>query len=153
MKILFVCHGNINRSAAGEIILKRMLRLRDIDGWEVKSAALKETKGNEITAKKMRDALNELEIPTTGIRSTPISQELVDWADRIFYMDDSNENKLDEKFGNSIFHKATRLGNFIGVKKIPDPNFAKGNELHKQVVLMIVVALEKFIDGLSIKGE
>ena len=36
MKVLFVCHGNINRSAAGEIILKQMK-----PDWEIKSAALK----------------------------------------------------------------------------------------------------------------
>lgn len=146
MKILFVCHGNINRSAAGEIILKQIK-----PEWEVKSAALKDTKGNEITAKKMRDALNEMGYPTSGIRSTPISLELAYWADVIFYMDDSNEKKLSDKFGNNIISKAIRLGSFIGVRKIPDPNFAKGNELHKQVIIMIRLSLDKFIDELQIK--
>jgi protein-tyrosine phosphatase len=94
MKILFVCHGNINRSAAGEIILQKFK-----PDWEIKSAALKDTNGGEITAKKMRLALTEKGFPTDGIRSTPISKELVDWADVIFYMDDSNEKRLFSKFG------------------------------------------------------
>lgn len=141
MKVLFVCHGNINRSAAGEIILKKMR-----PDWEVKSAALKDTKGGEITAKKMRDALTSTGYDGTGIRSTPVSQDLVDWADVIFYMDDSNERKLGEKFGQTVFGKAIRISSLIGIPKIPDPNFAKDNTLHKQVIQMLEVALEKFID-------
>ncbi len=140
MKILFVCHGNINRSAAGEIILKQMR-----PDWEVKSAALKDTKGGQITAKKMRDALNEKGYTTEGIRATPISQELVDWADFIFYMDTPNEKKLAEKFGDKIFIKAIRLSNLLGIPKIPDPNYEKTNELHKKIIDMIKVAMDKFI--------
>lgn len=140
MKVLFVCHGNINRSAAGEIILKQIK-----PEWEVKSAALKETKGGHITTKKMREALTEKGYSPDHIRSTPISQELVNWADVIFYMDDSNQKKLEEKFGNTVFVKAIRISNLIGIPKIPDPNFAKTNDLHKQVIDMIYAALEKFI--------
>jgi len=145
MKVLFVCHGNINRSAAGEIILKKMK-----PDWEVKSAALKNTKGGEITAKKMREALTELGYDGTGIRSTPVSQELIDWADIIWYMDDSNQTKLREKFGEHVFTKAHRISVMIGIPKIPDPNFAKGNELHKQVIRMLEAALEKYISEVDL---
>ena len=141
MKVLFVCHGNINRSAAGEIILKKIK-----PEWEVKSAALKDTKGGEITAKKMRLALEELGYDGTGLRSTPVSQELIDWADVVFYMDTSNEEKLRTKFGEEVFKKAVRMSKLIGLPKIPDPNFAKTNELHKQVIKMIEVALGKYIE-------
>lgn len=144
MKVLFVCHGNINRSAAGEIILKQMK-----PDWEIKSAALKETKGGEITAKKMREALKEKGYPTDGIRSTAISDELVEWADVIFYMDDSNEKKLYTRFQTKASVKAIRLSNLIGEKKIPDPNFSKTNELHKIVIDMIIKALNEYINGLS----
>jgi protein-tyrosine-phosphatase len=141
MKVLFVCHGNINRSAAGEIILKKMK-----PDWEIKSAALKETKGNELTSKKMREVLNDSGYPTDGIRSTPISQQLVDWADIIFYMDNSNETKLEEKFGIDIFKKSVRISNLIGIPKIPDPGFAKGSEMHKSVVKFLETALEKYVN-------
>jgi protein-tyrosine phosphatase len=140
MKILFVCHGNINRSAAGEIILKVKK-----PEWEVRSAALKDTKGGEITAKKMRDALNEKGYNTTGIRSTPVSQEMIDWADVVFYMDNSNEQKLKDKFGMEVMFKSERLSKYIGATKIPDPNFSKTNELHKFVIRMIEESLDKYI--------
>ena len=140
MNILFVCHGNINRSAAGEIILKKMR-----PDWNVKSAALKDTKGNEITAKKMRTALSESGYDGTGIRSTPVSKDLIDWADVVFYMDNSNESKLREKFGEEVFNKAKRISSLINVPKIPDPNFTQGTELHKQVITMLEEALKIFI--------
>ena len=147
-KVLFVCHGNINRSAAGEIILKQIK-----PNWEVKSAALKDTKGNERTAKKMRDSLEKAGYPSEGIRSTPINQELVDWADVIFYMDDSNEKKLRDKFGDSVFEKAMRISNLVsGVSKIPDPNFAKGTEMHEEVIKLLEIALHKYINDQTVSA-
>ncbi len=140
MKVLFVCHGNINRSAAGEIILK----VKKPD-WEIKSAALKDTKGGELTAKKMRGVLEAAGYSGEGIRSTAISQELVDWADVIFYMDDSNEKKLEDKFGLDVFKKSVRIGSLIGVPKIPDPGFAKGTEMHTEVVKLLELAIDQYI--------
>ena len=134
MKVLFLCHGNVNRSAAAEIILKQ-----DYPHIEVKSAGLKTTDGR-ITAKKMRDVLNNVGYKTEGIRSTAVTQELVDWADEIFYMDDANKKRFVDKFGD--LPKAQKLSNLIpGVKKIPDPAFADGTDMHHEVVNLIKTAL------------
>ncbi len=137
MKVLFVCHGNVNRSAAAEIIAKQ-----DYPEWEVKSCGLKTTDG-KITAKKMRDVLNDSGYKTEGIRSTVITKELVDWADKIFYMDDANERRFIEQFGQ--MDKAEKLSNhIIGVNKIPDPAFAEGTDAHRNVILLIHKALKKW---------
>jgi protein-tyrosine phosphatase len=134
MKVLFLCHGNVNRSAAAEIILRQ-----DYPHIEVKSAGLKTTDGR-ITAKKMRDVLNDHGYKTEGIRSTAVTQELVDWADEIFYMDDANKKRFVDKFGD--LPKAQKLSNLIpGVKKIPDPAFADGTNMHHEVVNLIKTAL------------
>jgi len=134
MKVLFLCHGNVNRSAAAEIITKQ-----DYPHIEVKSAGLKTTDGR-ITAKKMREVLNDHGYKTEGIRSTAVTQELVDWADEIFYMDDANKKRFVEKFGD--LPKAQKLSNLIpGVKKIPDPAFADGTDMHHEVVNLIKTAL------------
>ena len=48
-KILFICHGNICRSAAAEMVLKQMIRERRIGGVEAASAAAtREEIGNDI---------------------------------------------------------------------------------------------------------
>ena len=137
MKIVFLCHGNVNRSAAGEIIVKTKYPQH-----EVRSAGLK-TKDGQITAKKMRDSLNESGYPTEGIRSSVCTQELLDWADVVFYMDNGNEKRLRDQFGD-VPH-AERLSNYVpGMNKIPDPAFAAGTELHMKVIKMIETALKNF---------
>ena len=137
MNVLFVCHGNVNRSAAAEIIARK-----DYPSWTIKSCGLKTTNG-KITAKKMREALDRAGYPTEGIRSTVIDQNLVNWADQIFYMDDANEKRFIEQFGE--MSKACKLGNYAGVHKIPDPAFAKDTAVHDHVIQLIKVALSKWI--------
>ena len=140
MKVLFVCHGNVNRSAAAHIIA-----VQDYPDLEVKSCGLKATEGT-LTTKKMRGILNENGYKTEGIRSTQINQELVDWADVIFYMDDANEKRFVNQFGN--LSKAQKLSNFIpGVKKIPDPGFSSGTEDHQKAFDLVKAAIDKWITG------
>lgn len=58
-KILFVCHGNICRSAAAEMVLKQMLREQRIDWIKTDSAAAtREEIGNDIYP-PMKRALQE----------------------------------------------------------------------------------------------
>ena len=136
MNVLYVCHGNVNRSAAAEIITKQLF-----PELNVLSCGLKTFDG-KITAKRMRDTLIESGYPTSGIRSKLINQDLVDWADEIWYMDAANERRFVEQFGK--LEKAKRLSDLIpGVDKIPDPAFASGNEMHQKVIGLIVSAVNK----------
>ena len=137
MRVLFVCHGNVNRSAAAEIIARQ-----DYPGHEYKSCGLK-TKDGKIIAKKMREVLKEQGYDEET-RSTAINQDQVDWADVIFYMDNANEKRFVNQFGS--MDKAMKLSNYIpGVDKIPDPAFARPEEgLHERVVQLIKLSLDKW---------
>lgn len=141
MKVLFVCHGNIERSASAEIIAKQMY-----PNWKVRSCGVK-TKNGRITGKKMRTALAEHGyLPSAdkahGIRSSMITQEMVDWADKIFYMDRGNERRLEEKFGK--IPTAQRLSDYVdGADRIPNPGFGSDDSAYTNIVNMIVEALPK----------
>ena len=142
MNVLFVCHGNINRSVAGEIVLKNLK-----PEWGVKSAGVS-TKGNVLTAKKMRQALDYCGYKTTSIRSTSITDKEIDWSDIVFYMDDSNAKHLFNKFGAKAMDKTVKIANLIGLDKIPDPHYQKGYGEHIKVVKMLQKALGSYIDRL-----
>lgn len=62
--MLFVCTGNVDRSRTAEEMFK------NIEGVKAKSA------GTSITA------------------TTPLSKELIDWADRIFVMEDEHQKAV-----------------------------------------------------------
>lgn len=140
MKILFVCHGNINRSSAGEIILKQLK-----PDWEVQSAGVKDGAGGEKTTLKMRNSLKEGGFPFEGIRSQALTENLLEWADLVFYMDNGNLKRL-TRFDPKHSVKLHPLGELLGKSSIPDPHFSPGQEQHKLVVAMILEALQNFVE-------
>jgi protein-tyrosine phosphatase len=133
VNILFVCTGNINRSPAAEIIY-RALSPHD----KVTSAAL-HNKKSLITSKRMREALEKSGYKYTEIRSKPVTQALIDWADVVFYMQPSHLKEL-QKFG--VSRKYFPLSKFINQAKIHDPAF---DSSHPMVVYDIERAIRKFL--------
>jgi protein-tyrosine-phosphatase len=140
-RILIVCHGNLNRSAAGEVILRRMRP----NSVEVRSAGVRATPGR-IMAKNMREALVarghcSAEGPFT--RTISLTGELVRWADQVLIMDDSNEAKLHEQFLGELSGKTVvHLGRLLGVGKIPDPHFDPTGRKHHEVVTLLERAVD-----------
>lgn len=143
-KVLFVCHGNINRSAAAEIIL-RHLRM-PID---VKSCGVKADAGGQITARKTRTALSSLGITTTGIRSQRVSQKLINWADVVFYMDGGNLKRLTEEFPKNA-DKFFILPSVIGQEKFDDPGFISDPNRVLEITTDILSAVKAWVKDPSL---
>jgi protein-tyrosine-phosphatase len=136
MKLLFVCHGNKERSAAAELIARARY-----PQFEVQSSGVAARTGS-ITSRKMRQALAEAGYPAVSMRSQPTTQAQIDWADLVLYMDSGNQRRLQDRFGD-IPH-AQRLSDYVeGAKSIPNPGWCKDMRQHRKIVLQIEEALAR----------
>lgn len=133
MNVLFVCHGNINRSAAAEIISQQLR-----PDLTVKSCGVKTWPGR-ITAKKTRQTLEERGYNGQGIRSTPIDQQLVDWADRIYLMDGGNSKRYYQEWNKPAEQLATLTQ---AATRIPDPTWCRDRTQHHQMIDLLEEAVK-----------
>ena len=94
-RILFLCHGNICRSAAAEAIFLYLLKQSGrANEFEVDSAAISyEEIGNPMYP-PMRRELESRGIPIPPHRARKVTMKDVRYFDEIFYMDRSNERLL-----------------------------------------------------------
>ena len=120
--IIFVCHGNICRSPAAEMIAKKILKERNKEqDYKVISRALSyEEIGNDIYP-PMKQELEDFSIPYTRCYANILSRKDYEWADYIFYMDSSNFRIISYHFKDEAkkFHHISEFTNEIG--DIEDP--------------------------------
>lgn len=145
MRVLVVCHGNVNRSPLCAAVLRR-----DRPDWEVREAALKSTYLDwrpERAAKKMRDAAADYGLDLSGHRSQPISEASLEWADAVIFMDQGNYRRLQALSptgGPGGGRQWVSLGSFVGRSRIPDPAFLRrgSNEFNDVVSLILSASRE-----------
>jgi protein-tyrosine-phosphatase len=77
----------------------------------------------------MRLALEELGYDPSNHRSQGITEELLQWADKIVVMGNAHEKFIAEHYPQY----STKVTNW----QIKDPHFATGNELHREVARQI----------------
>lgn len=85
-RILFVCHGNIFRSAFAHRRLEGMLEAQGMSGYEVRSAGTR-AKPGDASAPVVVEVAREYGVDLSRHRATPISKALVDWAGRVYAME------------------------------------------------------------------
>ena len=109
-KILFVCHGNICRSAMAEFMMKDMLVKRGLDKqFRIASAAVsREELGNPVYPPARRE-LQKHGIDCHGHAAHQITRAELDSYDHIYYMDRSNERWLQRMFPGVWNKKCTML--------------------------------------------
>lgn len=88
IRILFVCTGNTCRSPMAEAILKS----KDLDGIEVKSAGVFAVSGSEASP-NAKAVLQENNIPENH-RSNIISEAEITWATYIFTMTEGHKRAI-----------------------------------------------------------
>ena len=99
MKILFICHGNICRSPMAEFVMKDMVKKAGIaDAFQIDSAAAsREELGNPIYPPAQRE-LTKHGILGASHRARLITDEDLEYYDRIYYMDRRNAQYLHRLF-------------------------------------------------------
>lgn len=106
--VLFVCYGNIIRSALAERLYRRHSADLGASHVRVRSAGLSAKPGREADARAIA-AGHALAVDLESHRAQPLTQALVDEADVIFIMDRLNEAKLLARFPTAR-GKLRRLG-------------------------------------------
>ena len=110
LDVLFVCHGNVMRSALAEGLL--VARTKHVHGAaiRVRSAGTHATPGRTADP-RMQKAAGALGIPLEQHRATTLSRDLVEESDIVFVMDHLNEASVLARFP-SIGAKVRLLGSY-----------------------------------------
>lgn len=157
-RILFLCYGNINRSAIAHIIADKMMG--DLKDLEFKSAGFHFQGGREADH-RMSVIAEANGLQTKDFRSTILDAELVEWADIIFGMECKHVFQLEEQYENAkgktfllggLFQENKSQGNGIQKNKaieIGDP-YNKATEVYKdafQKVNCCITTMEQLINS------
>ncbi len=95
--LMFVCYGNIIRSAFAEALLRAELERRGIHGIEVISSGTDARSGREADRRAIALA-PEFGVSLEQHRATRVTAELMERCDAVFAMDFSNEANLAARF-------------------------------------------------------
>ena len=106
--VLFVCYGNIIRSALAAALTQRYCSQAGVAFTAIRSAGLGARPGREADARAVA-AGRSLGVDLTGHRAQPLTRELVHEATVIYVMDRLNEAQLLARFPDAA-PKLHRLG-------------------------------------------
>jgi protein-tyrosine phosphatase len=110
-RILFVCTGNICRSPAAEVLLRRRLEREGLEDWEVGSAGTWTAAGRPISA-HMADLLAQRGLDASSHRSQEIDRRMMEEADLILVMTQSHAEALRLEFPDQA-HKVFLLSEMV----------------------------------------
>ena len=113
IKVLFLCHGNICRSTMAEMVLKHLVRERNIaDCFYIDSAATsREEIGNGVHYGTRRK-LAEVGIPCEDHRARQVTKKYYEKFDYLIVMDSNNVRNLNRIIGSDPDGKVYKLLDF-----------------------------------------
>ena len=127
IRILFICHGNICRSAAAEVVLRQKLRDRRMTDVFVDSAATtREELGNDIYP-PMKKALTEKGYVTGRHSARQTVPADYDRYDLLIGMDWENMTDMKRIYGGDLLDKLSLLRSWAGEgdAEIDDPWYTR----------------------------
>ena len=126
-RILFICHGNICRSAAAEMIMKQLLRERNMTGIQVDSAATsREEIGNDIYP-PMKRVLTARGIRCEAHAARQLTARDGEEYDLIIGMDQENLIRMSRMLPSEAQGKVHLLMEYAGQpdQEIEDPWYSR----------------------------
>ncbi len=115
VKILFVCHGNICRSAMAEYVMRDMAKKAGVE-VEIDSAGVSsEERGNPVYPPARRE-LQRHGISCDGHRARQITKADFAYFDRIYYMDSSNARRMQRDYPQESGYEP-----FLPDRNVSDP--------------------------------
>lgn len=124
MRVLVLCHGNLNRSP-----LVAALIARERPDWDVVSAGLKAHEHRK-AARKAREAAERLGLDLSLHRSQQVTLRALQDADVVLYMDNGNALRLSAMIADApprmragLERKCRALWQGTTHQRVPDPNF------------------------------
>ena len=148
-RVLFVCHGNIMRSAIAEALLRK--RLADsghpnfLDIHSAGLAALPGSPANTVAC----EIAPEFGVSLTHHRAQEVNQALIDHVDYIFVMDGYNREHINQSYPEAK-HKVYMLGTLLPQQPrrfidIPDP-YRKGSTATRRCFQQIEQCIDRLFE-------
>lgn len=100
MRILFVCTGNTCRSPMAEGMMRKLVRERGLAGIEVRSAGVAAIRGSSIS--HHAEAVLKDQGIGDRIISTPMHDELAEWADLILGLTEGHKRQMIRTFPGAV---------------------------------------------------
>lgn len=152
IKVLFVCHGNICRSAMAEIIFNAEVKARGIDDMFVcdSAATSREEIGNPMYSPAVAE-LRKHGLSPNGHRARQVVQSDYEKYDYIIGMDNENMHNLSRLWPEDNGKKVNMLLNYAGSRRsVADPWYTGD---FYATYRDLVEGINAFLDGVTAKEE
>lgn len=150
-KILFVCYGNICRSPMAEMIMKKMIKDKNLENlFYIESAATSTEEIGSDIYDLARQKLIEKEIPIEARRARQLRADDYDNFDYIIGMETSNISAIKNIVGLDHNNKVVRLLDYTDdPRNISDPWYSgKFEEVYNEIYDGCTCFLNYLVDNL-----